>query len=81
MSWYFGYVCENCGHGERHSSTTEPRPTDEPTPISKAEAAREELEKFAAWIGPRYSDNWPKAFVEKYLDDVRNGWKPEANDG
>ena len=81
-SWrcWRGLLGCQCGYSftEIPTTTTEPRPTDEPTPISKAEAAREELEKFAEWIGPRYSDNWPKAFVEKYLEDVRNGWKPEA---
>ena len=79
MSWYFGYVCENCGHGERHSSATEPRPTEEPTPLATAEAAREELEKFAAWMVDWFDPNEPPgAVIEAYLHDVASGWKPEA---
>ena len=50
------------------------------TPIAKAEAAREELEKFAAWIEAEWFDNvdTPNEVVEFYLRDLRNGWKPEA---
>ena len=57
-----------------------PPTIEEPTTVAKAEAARPELEKFAAWIEAEWFDNvdTPNAVVEAYLHDVRNGWKPEA---
>lgn len=74
-----------CGYSfsEIPTTTTEPRPTEEPTPVATAEAAREELEKFAAWIEAEWFDNvdTPNEVVEAYMHDVRNGWKPEATDG
>ena len=58
---------------------TEPRPTEEPTPLATAEAAREELEKFAAWMVDWFDPNEPPgAVIEAYLHDVASGWKPEA---
>jgi len=65
-----------CGYSfsEIPTTTTEPRPTDEPTPIAKAEAAREELEKFAAWI----SESFFSGVVEAYFEDVRSGWTPQT---
>ena len=77
MSWYFGFVCPHCGCGERNSSATEPRPVEEPAPLAKAEAAREELEKFYAWCRPN-AKMFAKRSVSDYLNDLRNGWKPEA---
>lgn len=46
---------------------------------AKAEAAREELEKFAAWIESDWFDigGRPSAVVEAYLHDLHNGWKPK----
>jgi len=45
----------------------------------EAEAAREELEKFAAWIESDWFDigGRPSAVVEAYLHDLHNGWKPK----
>lgn len=47
---------------------------------AKAEAARQELEKFAAWISESFFNGEShEGVVEAYLDDIRNGWKPEED--
>ena len=76
------YQCR-CGYTftEKPTTTTGVRHPAEPTPVAKAEAAREELEKFAAWIEAEWFDNvdTPNEVVEAYLHDVASGWKPEAD--
>jgi len=55
----------------------------EPTPLAKAEAAREELEKFAEWLEYEHIDMAVADavyIVSAYFIAVRNGWNPEAND-
>lgn len=66
-----GQVCKNT------KFTVISDPTEEPTPVAKAEAAREELEKFYAWCRPN-AKMFAKRSVSDYLNDLRNGWKPEA---
>lgn len=46
------------------------------TRLDRAEAAREELEKFSAWISELFFGAEPNAEVDHYLDDVRDGWEP-----
>lgn len=54
-------------------------------PVWHGDALREALEKFAAWVFVQWKDDLdevgPIQMLDGYLQDVRNGWKPEANDG